>query len=64
MIVYFLIPARCNSKGIPNKNIKLFGNKPLIQWSIEQAKGSKYFGRVFVSTDSEEYRKIAIECGA
>jgi N-acylneuraminate cytidylyltransferase len=64
MKVYFIIPARSGSKGIPNKNIKLFKNKPLIQWSIEQSKESKYFSRVFVSTDSEEYKDIAINCGA
>lgn len=28
------IPARGGSKGIPNKNIKLLGGKPLISWSI------------------------------
>jgi CMP-N,N'-diacetyllegionaminic acid synthase len=64
MLTYFIIPARSGSKGIPNKNIKHFKNKPLIQWSIEQSKNSKYFSRVFVSTDSEEYKNIAIDCGA
>ena len=32
MKVYFLIPARGGSKGIPKKNIKLFADKPLIYW--------------------------------
>jgi len=61
-----LIPARYGSKGIPNKNIKMFGDKPLLAWSIEQAKKSKYADkmRIIVSTDSEEYKKIAKSYGA
>lgn len=64
MLIYFLIPARGGSKGILKKNIKLFGGKPLIRWSIEQSKSSKYFSRVFVSTDDLEIQKISIESGA
>ena len=37
-----IIPARSGSKGIPDKNIKLMHGKPLIYWSIDQAKKSKY----------------------
>jgi N-acylneuraminate cytidylyltransferase len=64
MKIYFIIPARGGSKGIFRKNIRLFGNKPLIQWSIEQSKLSKYFSRVFVSTDDIEIQNIALKCGA
>ena len=32
------ILARKNSKGLPNKHLLLFNGKPLIQWTIEQAK--------------------------
>jgi len=67
MNIYFIIPARGGSKCIPKKNIKLFAGKPLLEWSIIQSKGSKYFNthsRVFVSTDSEEIQKISISCGA
>ena len=59
-----LIPARSGSKGIRDKNIKLFKGKPLLAWSIEQAKSSKYINRIIVSTDSEEYAKIANQYGA
>ena len=38
MAVLFLIPARGGSKGIPGKNYKLLGSKPLIQYSIEVAR--------------------------
>ena len=56
------IPARINSKSIPDKNIKLLGGKPMLAWSIESA--LKCGLRAIVSTDSEEYAKIARECGA
>jgi len=56
-----IIPARSGSKGIPNKNIKLFKGLPLLAWSIKQAKECKYNMRIIVSTDSAEYQKIAIK---
>ncbi|MCX6112252.1 MAG: acylneuraminate cytidylyltransferase family protein, partial [Proteobacteria bacterium] len=59
-----VIPARGGSKGLPDKNIKKLYNKPLIVWSIEQAKESKYIDRVIVSTDSNEIAKIAVDHGA
>ncbi len=59
-----LIPARKGSKGIPNKNIvDLFG-KPLICWTIEKAIKSSCFDSIFVSTDSMEIAKIALDYGA
>lgn len=59
-----LIPARGGSKGLPGKNIRLLAGKPLIAWSIEQAKGSKYLDKVVVSTDYENIAKIAEQFGA
>ena len=55
------IPARKGSKGIPGKNMKLFKGKPLIQWSIEQAKDSKLFDRIVVSSDDEKVLALAKE---
>jgi CMP-N,N'-diacetyllegionaminic acid synthase len=54
-----LIPARGGSKRLPGKNIKKLGNKPLIAWTIEAAKGSKYLDRIVVSTDSDKIIKVA-----
>ena len=54
-----LICARGNSKGIKNKNIKIFNKKPLIYYSIQQALKSKYIKEVFVSTDSKKIAKIS-----
>ena len=53
-----LIPARQGSKGIPGKNIKDLLGKPLIQYTVEEGKKSKYIDHLIVSTDSEEISKI------
>jgi N-acylneuraminate cytidylyltransferase len=59
-----LIPARGGSKGIPNKNIKLFNGKPLIEWSIKVALESKLINRIIVSSDSSKILKISKKIGA
>ena len=64
MNILCLIPARSGSKGIYNKNIKMLGDKPLIAWSIEGSKQSKYNMKIIVSTDSKEYAVIARKYGA
>lgn len=55
--------ARGGSKGLPGKNIRLLGGKPLIAWSIEHALAVKRIERVIVSTDSEEIAAVAREYG-
>lgn len=59
-----LIPARGGSKSIPYKNIKLFNGKPLIAWSIIEAKKLSFVDEVYVSTDSKKIALIAEEYGA
>ena len=59
-----IIPARGGSKRIPRKNIKHFGGKPMIAWSIEAAQKSGCFERIIVSTDDEEIAKVALHYGA
>ena len=59
-----IIPARGGSKSVPRKNIKLLFGKPLIAWTIEEAKKSKYLDRVIVSTDDEEIASVAQQYGA
>ncbi|MFQ1644825.1 cytidylyltransferase domain-containing protein [Aeromonas veronii] len=59
-----IIPARSGSKGLPNKNILMLLDKPLIAYTIEAAIESGVFARVIVSTDSLEYKKIAERYGA
>ena len=64
MEILCIIPARSGSKGIKDKNIKLLNGKPLLSWSILQAKKCDYKMKIIVSTDSEKYKKIAEESGA
>jgi CMP-N-acetylneuraminic acid synthetase len=59
-----LIPARGGSERIPDKNIKLLDGRPLIAYTIEAAKKSKYIERTVVSTDSEEIANVARNYGA
>jgi CMP-N,N'-diacetyllegionaminic acid synthase len=59
-----IIPARSGSKGIKNKNIKIFKGRPLLAWSIEQAIQSSYKMKIIVSTDSIEYKNISLKYGA
>lgn len=64
MKVTAFIFARGGSKGLPGKNIRPLGGKPLIAWSIEHALAVKRIERVIVSTDSEEIAAVAREHGA
>ena len=59
-----IIPARSGSKGLKDKNIKPLNGKPLIAYTIEAAKRSNLFDEIFVSTDSNEYARIAKDYGA
>ena len=52
-----VIPARGGSKGIPQKNLTLIKDKPLISYTIEAAKKSKYITHFIVSTDDEKNSK-------
>jgi CMP-N-acetylneuraminic acid synthetase len=63
MLKYAIIPARSGSKGIPNKNIYKIDSKHLIGYSIDFAK-KLGVDRIFCSTDSKEYAKIAEQYGA
>ena len=56
--------ARGGSKGLPGKNTRSFGGKPLIAWSIECALSVKAIDRVIVSTDSEEIAETSRKYGA
>jgi CMP-N,N'-diacetyllegionaminic acid synthase len=59
-----IIPARSGSKGVPDKNIKSLGGRPLIAYSIQVGLMAENIDRVIVSTDSESYASIGKECGA
>lgn len=59
-----IIPARGGSKSIPLKNIYPLCQKPLIQYSILQAKACSLIDRVVVSTDDEKISAISKTAGA
>jgi len=57
MEILAIIPARGGSKGLPRKNIRLLDGKPLIYYTINEAKKSKHITHLVVSTDDEEIAK-------
>jgi CMP-N,N'-diacetyllegionaminic acid synthase len=59
-----IIPARGGSKGVPRKNIRLLGGKPLISYTIELAHKSSIIDRLIVSTDDREIANVANSYGA
>ena len=64
MKVLGLIPARGGSKGVPRKNIKLLGEKPLIQYTIDAALASGVIDELMVSTEDIEIAEVARQGGA
>ena len=59
-----IIPARGGSKRLPNKNVKFFAGKPLINWTIDAAKEYGEFDFIMVSTDSPQIAEISEKAGA
>ena len=64
MNILVVIPARGGSKGIPRKNLRLLGEKPLLCYSINNALNSKYNLDVFVSSEDDEILNTAQKFGA
>lgn len=64
MRILALVPARGGSKRLPRKNIRILGGKPLINWTIEVAKGIPEICEILVSTDDPEIASIAKSAGA
>ncbi len=62
--VVALIPARGGSKGIPGKNIKQMGGRPMIDYTIRAGLELRYVDDVVVSTDDESIAEVARSCGA
>ena len=64
MEILAIMPGRGGSKGVPRKNIKDMCGKPLLAWTIEEAKKSKYITRIILSTDDSEIASVGKEWGA
>ncbi len=63
MKILAIIPARAGSKGIPNKNIRIINEHPLVFYSINNAKQSKFITDIIVTTDSDTVKIIAEQLG-
>lgn len=61
--VLAIVPARGGSKGIPRKNLRELGGKPLIAWTIIEAKKSHYIDRLILSSEDEEIIEVAKRWG-
>ena len=64
MEILAIIPARGGSKGIPLKNLVKLRKKPLIEYTIKQAKSSKLITKIVISTDNQKIAKIGKKLGA
>lgn len=64
MKVLAIVPARSGSKGFPNKNIAKIESKTLLELAVKVALSCRMVTDVYVSTDSEEYEKIALIAGS
>lgn len=62
--ILVVIPARGDSKGIPRKNIRRLGDKPLIYYVIENGLNSKYVSDLYVTSDDDEILHIAESLGS
>ncbi len=58
-----VIPARGGSKGIPHKNIKKLGGKPLICYAIDTARKFTTVDNICVSTDDDDIIKVVENYG-
>ena len=56
-----VIPARKGSTRIKNKNTIIFLGKPLISWTIEAAKKSKYLDEIIISTNDPKIFKLCVK---
>lgn len=63
MKVLYLIPARGGSKGVPEKNLKSLGGKPLIIYAIDVARQLAEDADICVSTDDDEIIELVTSYG-
>lgn len=59
-----IVTARAGSKGVPRKNLRVLGGRPLVAWSVDAGVASTSIDVVVVSTDSPEIRDAAAAAGA
>ena len=63
MKILAIIPARGGSVRLPGKNIRVLGDKPLIEWSIDVARKVSSIDKIFVSTDCDDIANVCRRAG-
>lgn len=63
MRVLGVVTARGGSKGIPGKNVRPLGGKPLLAWTAEAALAARRLSRVVLTTDDERIAEVGRGCG-
>jgi CMP-N,N'-diacetyllegionaminic acid synthase len=58
-----IVTARGGSKGVPRKNIRSLGGKPLLAWTAEAARGAKRLTRTILTTDDAEIAEVGRQLG-
>jgi len=61
--VLAIVPARGGSKGVPGKNLRIVGGRPLIAWTIVAAKAASTIDRIILSSDDEDIIAAARQSG-
>lgn len=64
MRIIAIIPARGGSKRLPKKNIYPLHGKPLIEYTIDACKQSRFIQDIYVSSDDSEILEVGIRAGA
>ena len=63
MKILGVIPARAGSKGVPKKNTKLLAGRPLLAWSIIEAKKSLHIDRLILTTEDHDIAEVGVQYG-
>lgn len=63
MSVLAVIPARGGSKRVPRKNLLPFRGKPLLAWTVKEARKSKHIDTLILSTDDDEIARLGRSLG-
>lgn len=63
MRVVAIVTARGGSKGVPRKNVRMLGGKPLLAWTVEAARGASRLTRVILTTDDDEIAALGRTLG-
>ena len=63
MEILAIIPARGGSKGIKKKNMALLNGQPLLKYTFDAAKKSRFINKIILSTDDDDFAAYGAENG-